>query len=92
MAHDEQLKALRLLEDTVPYFARDHGEVVALRSFLRERLADLLEPDAYCEHYTTGGSKPEDFVADEDVDRLGNALPRCAFLFDGLLEQAGVAT
>jgi glycosyltransferase involved in cell wall biosynthesis len=91
IAHDEQLKALTLLEQTVPHFARDHADVVALRSQLRERLAELTEPTAYRQHYTSGGSKPEDFVADEDVDKIGDALPRCGFLLDGLLEQAGVA-
>lgn len=91
IAHDEQLKALTLLEDTVPYFARDHADVVAMRSQLRERVRPLLDPDAYAEHYVSGGSKPEDFVKDEDVDRIGGALPRCAFLLEGILEQSGAA-
>jgi tetratricopeptide (TPR) repeat protein len=85
--HDEQLKALTLLEETVPYFAMDHAEVVALRSQLRERVYPLLEPDTYAEHYETGGSKPEDFTADEKVDEIGACLPRCGFLLRGLVEQ-----
>ncbi|MGH2716655.1 MAG: glycosyltransferase [Thermoleophilaceae bacterium] len=91
VSHDEQLKALALLEDTVPYFARDHAMVVAARSELRERLAGLLEPDAYADHYRTGGSKPEDFVPDDRVEPICNALPRCRFLLEGLCEQLGMA-
>ncbi len=44
IAHDEQLKAIKLLEETVPYFAIDHPDVVALRSALRERLAEPPPP------------------------------------------------
>lgn len=87
--HDEQLKALRLLEDTVPYFAQDHAEVVALRSQIRERVYPLLDPAEYADHYETGGSKPEDFIPDEKVDELGEHLPRCGFLLEGVLEQIG---
>lgn len=85
VAHDEQLKALRLLEDTVPYYATDHPEVVNMRSELRERVRPLLAE--YAEHYESGGSKPEDFVADDKVDEIGNSLPRCAFLLTGIGEQ-----
>ncbi len=91
VAHDEQLKALALLEDTVPYFARDHHLVVAARSELRERLGKILEPDAYRDHYATGGDKPEAPVPDEMVDRVAGSLPRAHFLLGGVLEQAGVA-
>jgi tetratricopeptide (TPR) repeat protein len=85
--HDEQLKALILLEQTVPHFAQDHAEVVALRSQLRERVYPLLEPASYAEHYESGGSKPEDFTPDEKVDEIGSYLPRCAFLLGGITEQ-----
>ena len=87
VAHDEQLKALTLIEKTVPYYATDHPEVVAMRSKLRERIRPLLEPDEYAEHYATGGSKPEDFIDDENVQPLGDSLPRCAFLLEGIGEQ-----
>lgn len=91
--HDEQLKALILLEQTVPHFAQDHADVVALRSELRERIYPLLEPASYAEHYESGGSKPEDFTPDEKVDEIGGYLPRCAFLLEGIAEQLeGVAT
>lgn len=63
-----------------------------MRSQVRERVYPLLDPDSYAEHYETGGSKPEDFTADEKVDEIGSALPRCAFLLDGVLEQIGAAT
>jgi tetratricopeptide (TPR) repeat protein len=86
-SHDEQLKALILLEQAVPHFAQDHAEVVALRSQLRERVYPLLESDSYAEHYETGGSKPEDFTPDEKVDEIGAYLPRCGFLLQGISEQ-----
>ena len=91
VGRDEQLKALRLLEDTPPYFVFDHPDVVALRSALRERVRPLLVPDDYDEHYRSGGSKPEDFLADEDVDRIAGSLPRCRFLLEGIEEQIGAA-
>jgi tetratricopeptide (TPR) repeat protein len=91
VSHDEQLKALSLLEHAVPHFAVDHPEIVRLRSEIRERVSTLVDPGGYAEHYATGGSKPEDFVADDVVNDLGDALPRCGFLLDGLLEQAGAA-
>lgn len=89
--HDEQLKALALLEDAVPYFAQDHAEVVAMRSQLRERLAPLLDRDEYGRTYAAGGLKQEEFTDDEKVNEIGASLPRCAFLRDGILEQLGAA-
>lgn len=91
VGRDEQLKALRLLEDTPPYFVTDHPDVVALRSALRERVKPLLVPDEYDEHYRTGGSKAEDFLADEQVDAVAGSLPRCRFLLEGIEEQLGEA-
>ena len=85
-AHDEQLKALQVLE-AAPHFATDHPAVVAARSQLRERLNPLFDLAAYADHYETGGSKPEDYVKDEDVLPLGDYLPRCGFLLQGLHEQ-----
>jgi hypothetical protein len=89
--HDEQLKALRFLEQSVPYFAQDHGEVVALRSHLRERLAPLLDREEYGRTYAEGGLKTEVFTEDERIDEIGANLPRCAFLRNGLLEQIAEA-
>jgi len=85
VAHDEQSKALTVLEDCVPHFAVDHPEVVGLRSAVRERLAFIDAPDAYERHYQEGGSKPEDAV--EDYAGVCEHLPRARFLLDGLLEQ-----
>ncbi len=89
--HDEQLKALTLLEQTVPYFATDHAEIVALRSQLRERLHPLLSADEYGECYAEGGLKPERFTDDERIEEIGAGLPRCGFLLGGVLEQLGEA-
>jgi tetratricopeptide (TPR) repeat protein len=91
VAHDEQAKALTLLEECVPYFAQDHPEVVAIRSQLRERLRFVTNPAAYSDHYVTGGSKPEDFMDDERAIAVGDALPRCHFLMTGLTEQLAAA-
>lgn len=87
IAHDEQLKALTLLEECVPYFATDHPRVVALRIFLRQRLAWVNDPAAFAEHYETGGSKPEDFHDDETCDKIAQALPRVGYLIENLEEQ-----
>lgn len=87
VAHDEQVKALELL-GCVPYFATDHPKVVSYRSWLRERVEPLLDPVGYAEHYTTGGSKPEDIVADDRVAAVVDSLPRAHLLVEGLREQA----
>lgn len=87
VAHDEQHKALTLLEETVPYFAADHPDVVACRSQLRERLAFLRDPQAYDEHYETGGTQPEDFANTDTREKalaIAGQLPRCDFLLRGL--------
>ena len=84
---DEQLKALRLIENTVPGFAVDHPEIVQLRSQLRERVRPLVDPDGYADHYESGGSKPEDFIPDDQVDEISGRLPRAGFLLEGVKEQ-----
>lgn len=87
VAHDEQGKALTLLEDCVPVFAQDHEHVVQLRSQVRERLLWTRRAEDFAEHYETGGSKPEDFIADDQIAPLCEALPRVGFLVAGLQEQ-----
>lgn len=89
IAHDEQMKALVLLNEAVPHFAQDHPKVVAIRSMLRERLHWVDNPEAFADHYTTGGSKPEDFIKDEDLDPLCEYLPRTNFALHDILEMAG---
>lgn len=89
VAHDEQLKALDLLERCVPYFAYDHPDVVRLRSELRERLHWLADEGAYGEHYESGGSKPEDHIPDDRVGVVCEQLPRARFLAASLREMAG---
>lgn len=87
IAFDEQVKAKILLEQCVPHFAHEHPRIVALRSFIRERLLWVDQPDTFEEHYETGGSKPEDFISDEQIDPLCEYLPRTNFLLEGLREQ-----
>lgn len=93
IAHDEQLKALYLLENCVPHFIEDDPNIIAIRSQLRERLAWIRDSSAFQDHYATGGSKPEDFVPTdsvEKIDKLCEYLPRTQFLLEGLKEQAGI--
>lgn len=84
--HDEQLKALTLLEETVPYFIADHPQIVAARSELRERLGFVRDPGQYGALYRTGGPKPEALVSDREIDKLCRTLPRAGFLVAGLRE------
>lgn len=91
VAHDEQLKALTLLEECVPHFAQDHPAVTALRSEVRERLMWIREPELFARHYKEGGSKPEDFHDDERAAAICEQLPRVGFLLDGLAEQREAA-
>lgn len=87
IAHDEQLKALTLLEDCVPVFAVDHPKVVGIRSMLRERISWAFEDTDYTNHYEVGGSKPEDMIPDDKVDSLCEMLPRTGYLLDGIVGQ-----
>jgi cytochrome c-type biogenesis protein CcmH/NrfG len=88
IAHDEQLKAAAVLSN-VPHYAQDHPRVVQLRVELASRLDPLLDPDGYSSHYVTGGTKPEDMVADPVA--VGDVLPRCAFLLEHLTEMKEAA-
>jgi glycosyltransferase involved in cell wall biosynthesis len=87
VGHDEQEKARTLLENCVPHFAYEHPKIVAERSRVRERLLWANNPGAYADHYETGGSKPEDFIPDDQVDALCEYLPRTNFLLEGIKEQ-----
>lgn len=87
VGHDEQQKARILLEQCVPHFATDHPAIVQMRSTVRERLLWVDDAKAFEDHYTTGGSKPEDFVPDDQVDELCGYLPRAQFLLEGVKEQ-----
>lgn len=86
---DEQLKALTLLEQTVPYFATDHSSVVVARSQVRERLLWTRDPALYAQHYRTGGSKAEDFHTDERALQVAQALSRAHFLARNVREMMG---
>lgn len=88
VAHDEQAKALILLEQTVPHYATDHPAVVAQRSRVRERLAPLFDPEGYASFYEEHGSTAADFIPDDQVLALGDNLPRARFLLAGIEEQA----
>lgn len=85
--HDEQAKALTLLEECVPWFAKDHPKVIACLSELRTRTAWVNAPVDYADHYENGGSKPEDFIPDGQIDALCEALPRTGFLLANVSEQ-----
>lgn len=87
VAHDEQAKALKLVEECVPWFADDHPGVVSIRSQLREHLEWVPNPETLLEHYAVGGSKPEDFLPEDKCDEVAAALPRTQFLYRGIHEQ-----
>lgn len=84
LSHDEQLNALAIAE-AAPVFVKDHPKVVQARILVRERLRWLLEDrqagtrTGYQEHYTTGGSKPEDFLPDDRALEVAAQLPRAHF-------------
>lgn len=86
IAHDEQLKAQALL-DCVPVFATDHPRVVQMRTLINSRLQWISEDKDFADHYEFGGSKPEDFIPDENVTPLCEYLPRTQFLLEGIKEQ-----
>ena len=85
VAHDEQAKALILLEQCVPVFAQDHPNVVAIRSQLRERLLFVNNAELYAEHYEQA---PDNAPSNTDEQALAIAeqLPRSHFLLDTLRE------
>lgn len=85
VSHDEQSKALILLEQCVPVFATDHPNVVAIRSQLRERLLFVNDPDLYAEHYELA---PDNAPSNDDETALEIAgqLPRSHFLLQTLRE------
>lgn len=87
IAFDEQWKAKILLEQCVPHFAMEHPAVVAIRSQLRERIMWTASLTSFADHYEYGGSKPEDFIEDDNIDPLCDYLPRTNFLLAGLREQ-----
>lgn len=84
--HDEQLKALALLTDALPYYLTEHPEIITCRSQLRERLAPILG-GGYDDHYADGGSKPEDPTGAD----VAGQLPRSHFLARGIAEQIEAA-
>lgn len=83
IAHDEQLKALDLLEGCVPHYCADHERIVQTRSFLRERLA-FLKDDRYAERYESQEIAPEQFVGDGELTGICEQLPRCEVVLDSL--------
>lgn len=90
IAHDEQIKALKLLEECVPHFAVRHPGVCQLRAQLRERLLWVNDAELYADHYENGGSKPEDFLDNDKALEVCAKLPRANFLLDGILDQMGL--
>lgn len=85
VAHDEQSKALTLLEECVPVFATDHPSVVAIRSQLRERLMFVNQPELYAVHYEQAPDNAPEFD-DEHALQIAEQLPRSHFLLDTLRE------
>lgn len=85
--HDEQLKALRYLEECVPHYVWDDPHVVACRSQLRERVQPLLDPQGQADHY----EEATELGIPEEHMHIVPQLPRAVFLLDGLREQMEAA-
>lgn len=88
LAQDEQLKALTLLEDTVPSAIYDAREIVAMRSQLREHVRPLM--DAPAEAYADGGPAPEYGVPDDEIMERVGPMSRARFLLAGIGDQLGL--
>lgn len=86
MQRDEQLKALRILEDCVPYYIDQHPRIVALRSMLRERVRPLVSLSGQAEHYAVTDNEQ----GTDDIS-ICEKLPRAQFLNRGLMEQSIIA-
>lgn len=86
--HDEQGKALELLERCAPYYVQGDPQFVAARSALRERLSDLRSTQEQSGHYLEATERG---IPDEDVENVVPMLSRSGFLLTGLREQAELA-
>ncbi len=82
--HDENLKALHLLE-SVPYIVAEHPELVKARADQRENCKHALKPDEYARWYMD--EPKESTVDDEYVPEIGDFIPRAKRLLEGLREQ-----
>lgn len=85
--HDEQAKALTLLEETCPYYIAEHPVIVAKRSELRERLQMIADPAAYAANYAVGAVEG---VPDDKVAETCMKLPRAQFLVRQISAMTGV--
>lgn len=83
--YDENLKALRLLEDAVPYVIQEHPEIVHARAAQRENCRHYLDPAEYRRWYSE--EPKESTVTDDFVPKAGEVFHRVGFLEHGLQEQ-----
>ena len=79
--HDEQGKALELLDACAPYYVHSDPRFVAYRSALRERLGAL----------TDAQPQDERGIPDEDLGTVVPMLSRAGFLLNGVREQLELA-
>lgn len=79
--HDEQGKALRLLEECAPYYVQGDPQFVAYRSALRERLSGLADAE----------TQDERGIPDDELENVVPMLSRAGFLLNGVREQIAPA-
>lgn len=79
--HDEQGKALELLDACAPYYVHSDPRFVAYRSALRERLGAL----------TDAQPQDERGIPDEELENVVPMLSRAGFLLNGVREQLELA-
>lgn len=84
--HDENLAAWHLLDSAVPYFVRDHPEIVAARRDQRAMVLHILKPDQYAAYYATNvHERPFEQQYGLTVEQA-DTLPRVAYLKQRIAE------
>jgi len=82
--HDENLKALHLLE-SVPYVIEDDSRIVQARAAQRKNVEHVLKPREYERWYRD--EPKESTVGDEVVENVDQYIERAGYYLEGLREQ-----
>jgi 2-polyprenyl-3-methyl-5-hydroxy-6-metoxy-1,4-benzoquinol methylase/glycosyltransferase involved in cell wall biosynthesis len=85
--HDENLKALRLLEN-VPYYAQDHPLVAEALRDQREMVLHATDPETYTRYYGANPNEAPFEMQQIPIEDAHKQIARLAFLREGLEGQA----
>jgi 2-polyprenyl-3-methyl-5-hydroxy-6-metoxy-1,4-benzoquinol methylase len=86
MRHDENAKALALMEDCVPFFLQENPAIVQARGRTRRQSGHVRNPEAYATYYETNAhERPFEEQYGLSVEEA-HRLPRIAFLRGALAE------